>query len=274
MFVKKIGQVRFELKADFDFSFLAEYGEPFVVFDQQDSGNLCFGVHGENGRFFLKLAGAETARSNTSPDKAIERLRACIAVYRDLRHPLLMNLEEHREVPRGYLHVYRWFDGECMGKQYGSRERLLALPPAEKLAIYRDILEFHRHVNERGYIALDFYDGCIMYDFETRETRLCDIECYRKKPVINDMGRMWGSTRFMSPEEFELGAEIDERSNVYLMGATAFNVFGGELDRSLGKWELSERLHGVASKAVNREKDSRHQSIREYIHSWNECCQL
>lgn len=32
---------------------------------------------------------------------------------------------------------------------------------------------------------------------------ICDIDFFRKSPAVNDMGRMWGSARFMSPEEYE-----------------------------------------------------------------------
>lgn len=37
-----------------------------------------------------------------------------------------------------------------------------------------------------------------------------------------------GFLRFMSPEEFELNATIDERTNVFNMGAMAFSLLGGE----------------------------------------------
>jgi len=147
---------------------------------------------------------------------------------------------------------------------------LLHLPAVEKLAIYQAIMEFHRHVNAQGYIAIDFYDGGIMYDFDTRRVMLCDIELYAKQPVTNNMGRMFGSTRYMSPEEFEMGAQIDERSNVFMLGATAFNLFGGEMDRSLEKWSLSEALFVVASKATRAGRGERYQSIREYIEAWTD----
>jgi serine/threonine-protein kinase len=52
-----------------------------------------------------------------------------------------------------------------------------------------------------------------------------------KAPYVNEMGRMWGSTRFMSPEEFTLGAYIDEVTNVYAMGATAFALCCGHSPR-------------------------------------------
>lgn len=43
--------------------------------------------------------------------------------------------------------------------------------------------------------------------------------------VIFDMGRMWGSSLFQAPEEYEVGAVIDEITNVYTAGATAFALF-------------------------------------------------
>ena len=77
------------------------------------------------------------------------------------------------------------------------------------------------------HLAIDFYDGSVIYDFESKKTTICDVDLFRKKPFINDMGRLWGSSRFMSPEEFKLGAEIDEITNVYTAGAVAFALFSG-----------------------------------------------
>jgi len=77
---------------------------------------------------------------------------------------------------------------------------------------------------------------------------------YAKTPYKNPIGRMWGSSRFMSPEEFELGAVIDEVTNVYTMGATAFAFFGNERDRCFEQWALSKELFDVAKRAVNDDR--------------------
>ena len=53
-----IDGVSFILKAPFDFSFLSEYGEIFRVFDDQDSGNICFGAAKGEVKRFIKFAGA------------------------------------------------------------------------------------------------------------------------------------------------------------------------------------------------------------------------
>ncbi|WP_127529464.1 protein kinase domain-containing protein [Paenibacillus kobensis] len=269
MINKIVNGVSFELKEPFDFDFLSEYGRVFAVFDDQDSGYLCFGVHNDNRKLFLKLAGAATKRSSVTKEEAIQRLKSTLNIYEQLRHPNLIDIIEHKEVKDGYLVVNEWFEGECMGRQYAAHERITALPLDDKMSIYQVILSFHSHVNYKGYIALDFYDGSIMYDFKTRRTMICDIEFYRKSPVINTMGRMWGSSRFMSPEEFQLGERIDERSNVFVMGATAFQLFGGGTERSFDKWEANAGLYAIALKAVSQNKDDRYPSIDAYIEAWN-----
>ena len=84
------------------------------------------------------------------------------------------------------------------------------------------------------------------------------------------MGRMWGSSRFMSPEEFELGAVIDEITNVYTMGATAFAFItdGDAWEKGFEKWTLSKELFDVAKRAVSDERSERQQTINEFIEEW------
>ena len=131
------------------------------------------------------------------------------------------------------------------------------------------MLDFHQSVIRRGYLPVDFYDGSILYDFGAEKTVLCDIDFYQKRPLLNRMGRMWGSSRFMSPEEFTLGAEIDEVTAVFLMGATAFALFGGELDRSREKWTLDAQKYAAALRAVSEKREERFQSLREFAAAWN-----
>lgn len=267
-----LGEVSFELREPFDLSFLEEYGEIFEVFDQQDSGNICFALRKGEEKRFVKLAGAATIRGSVTPEEAVRRMRACSAVWRDLDHPALLRLIEDKPVPGGYMQVFEYGEGRCMSPMYGDHERFRALPFQEKLGIYETVLRFHEHVSGRGYVAIDFYDGCILYDFESRQTRLCDVEFYRRAPVVNDMGRMWGSSRFMSPEEHILGAVIDERSNVFTMGQTAFQLFGGGMDHALEKWNAPEALHAVALKAVSERREDRYATIAAYRAAWEEGC--
>jgi len=63
-----------------------------------------------------------------------------------------------------------------------------------------------------GWIPVDFYDGCLICDFDRQALHVTDH--YYSGPFTNEMGRMFGSGRFTAPEEYELGAQIDERTTV------------------------------------------------------------
>lgn len=155
-----------------------------------------------------------------------------------------------------------------MGRMYpAAHRRFMQLPIHARLAVFSDILSFFECVVSQNYVAIDFYDGSIMYDFKSSKTTICDIDLFRKQPCINDMGHMWGSSRFQSPEEFQFGAAIDEVTNVYTVGATAFALFG-EYSRTRDKWQLSDELFEVVTKAVSDDRSERQQSIRQLRKEW------
>ena len=263
--------IPYKLKAPFDFSFLSKYGKVFKVFDNQDSGNICFGVTNGINKYFIKYAGAPTARACVSAGEAVENLKRTEPVYHDLAHPNLIRLIASEEIGGGFAMIFEWSDAECMHPMYPrSRQKFLKMTLETRYQVYEEILEFHIHAAKKGYVAIDFYDGSIMYDFGRHKTILCDVDFYSKTPYMNQMGRLWGSSRFMSPEEYQLGAVIDEVTNVYTMGATAFALFGNDRDKCIEEWKISKELFNVAQKAVSKERDKRQQTIEQLLEEWRE----
>ena len=55
----QLNQVTFQLKEHHNFDWLLKLGNVFAVFDQQDSGNLSFGVERDGHKKFIKYAGHE-----------------------------------------------------------------------------------------------------------------------------------------------------------------------------------------------------------------------
>jgi serine/threonine protein kinase len=271
MVIQSIDGLLYRMKAPADLSFLHEFGRVFKVLDDQDSGNICFGIADGANRYFVKFAGLPTVEYDGTREDAVERLRAAVPVYDALRHGNLISLISAEDIGGGFAAVFEWTDAACMGKQYPeSRRWFVSLPVDRRMKVFDDIMAFHLHVAHLGYVAIDFYDGSIMYDFDKNQTLICDIDLYRKQPVTNEMGRMWGSTRFMSPEEFVAGSAIDETTNVFLMGATAFALLGGELDRSISKWTADRKLHPIALKAVSDNRGDRFHSVADFASAWRE----
>ncbi|WP_405155972.1 serine/threonine protein kinase [Paenibacillus sp. FSL K6-0108] len=275
--------ISFELKESHSFDWIARLGTVFRVFDQQDSGNLSFGVLGQDGkRKFVKYAGARTIHANSlsAPAEAIHGLKSSASIYEDLAHDTLIRLKDHFATEHGYACVFDWVEGECLHSHWdfpppakyddplSPYYRFRQLPVKTRIQAMEQILDFHIEVERRGYVAVDFYDGSLIYDFDIQMMKICDIDLYRKGSFTNTMGRMWGSSRFMSPEEFELGARIDGVTNVFNMGAMAFSLLGGELDRSYARWDAGEALYQVVIRAIDPERARRYASVAELGAAW------
>ncbi|PEY38369.1 serine/threonine protein kinase [Bacillus cereus] len=275
-----LDDVTFQLKEQQDFSWLVSLGKVFAVFDQQDSGNICFGIEKDGKKSFVKFAGAKTMEYTGEPTDAVSRLKEAISLYEELKHNHLIELINHYEVENGYAAIFNWFSGECLHSHWSFPPpakynnptspfyRYKQLSIEERLISLDHIFSFHVHVEGKNYVAIDFYDGSILYDFETNTIKICDIDLYKKKPYINTMGRLWGSSRFMSPEEFELGAVIDGKTNVFNMGAIAFALLGGERNRSFTKWEAGKELYDIVSRAVEKNRNQRYASVKEFYLEW------
>ena len=278
--IKNIDSVSFKLKKDFDFEWLSKYGKVFCVFDQQDSGNICFGVKNENKKLFIKYAGAPTINYDGKYEDAILRMKTVTSIYKDIHHPNLIKLIEGYKQGEGYASIFEWENGECLHAHWNFDKYPKYTHPKSpnfkfnqlclelKLDCLDKVFSLHELVAENGYIAIDFYDGSIMYDFVTNKTTICDIDFYVKGSFINTMGRMWGSSRFMSPEEFKRGATIDETTNVFTMGASSFEILGDNNNRTLERWEASDKLFKVAKKATNDDRSKRYQSISDFYNAW------
>ena len=165
--------------------------------------------------------------------------------------------------------MYDWVDGECL---YGGRDdpqsahqRFRRLPTDTILAVLDAIYDLHVRLVQRGWIAVDFYDGSLMYDFERRAVHVVDLDNYHLGAFTNQMGRMFGSTRFMAPEEFERGALIDERTTVFTMGRTAVVCLGDDIGGALGE---------VVRRACRQEREARYSSMEEFYAAWQQARQL
>ena len=269
--IQYIDGITCRLKEPFDFSFLETYGKVFKVFDEQASGCICFGVSNENKKYFIKFAGVQTINNHDLPvSDAIERLKATVPKYKDLAHSLLIRFIEAKEVGGGYMMVFDWYDGESFSVEqsipYG---KFISLPMSQKISVFEKILQFHEHVAQCGYVAMDFNDYSTLFNFDTGEMKICDIDFYAKQSYINGMGRALGDPVIMSPEEFRIGGLVDEISNVYSMGATAFMLFSGN-DRSQEAWPLNAESYDVIKKAISSERAERQQSIKQLISEWSE----
>ena len=257
--------------------YLNAVGSVFAVFDErsQDSGNISYGVQTAQGRYFVKTAGyPDDPNPFLSHAERVSLLRNAILLRRSCNHRTLPPLHQVIESPTGPLLVYQWVDGELVRVDAAIRndpqstfQRFRRLPPHEIIRALNFVYELHYQLAQLGWIAVDFYDGCMIYDFDHRDLHIVDLDNYCTAPFVNEMGRMFGSSRFMAPEEFERGAHIDERTNVFTMGRTAAVLLSdGTLERR--PFRGSDALYEVVRRACCKDTEKRYDSMTAFFAAW------
>lgn len=251
-------------------AWLSSTGEIFAVIRGHDSGCTSYGLVNERGRWFVKVAFGDD----------VGQLESTVAFHSVVKHativPLVATFPVRQGECPGRAVVYPWVDGEILNDPFApgslphaepasALSRFRALCVVRVLTALDAIYTAHEEVARRGHVAVDFYDGCVMYDFETAQVRLVDLDMYRPGPYVLDRDRQFGSRRFMAPEEFARGAVIDERTTVFTLGRAA-RVFLGEP----GAWRAGQALDRVIGQATREDPADRFQSVVAFTSAWHE----
>ena len=295
MIINKLDGIEFRLQELHDFKWIKRYGTAFWVVDETGSGCVCIGMQKGDKKFFCKIAGVNTVEAEVSPEESVRILKRAVPIYRELEHPNLIKLVEAYNHEKFYVAVFEWAEGECLFDHWNfekyqkdssiksPKARFLELPISKKLDCVEVLFSFLQKVIEKGYVAVDFYDGSIMYDFEADRITICDIDFFRKAPVVNDLGEEWfGTKRLKAPEEYVKGSAIDEQTNIFTLGALIFEFFGNYSPEEIGKryrdnqflpcaysdWQLNEASYQVTGKAVRREQNGRYLAFEEFHEEW------
>lgn len=297
MKIFQLDQVSFRLKEEQDFSWLSRYGTAFSVIDETGSGCICFGMQKGNRRYFCKIAGVNTMEAEVSPEESVAILKHAVSLYDELRHPNLIRMIEHYAYKDFYTAVFDWADGECLFDHWNfdryeknpalisPKETFNALPIEKRLKAADVLFSFLELTAEKGYVAVDFYDSSIIYDFDTDKIWICDIDLFLKSPVINTMGMDWyGTKRLKAPEEYQAGSVIDEKTNLFTLGALLFDFFGTFSEEDIRRrytdncfmpcsftdWTLHASSYQAAKKAVSPDRENRFASIAQFHQAWND----
>jgi serine/threonine protein kinase, bacterial len=246
----------------------------------QDSGNVSWLVDVGDRRLFVKTAGTGADQPPGAPEPyfdhagRVEALRNAVLVARSCDHPALPRLLNVVESPVGPALVYEAAEGELVrvparerDDQASSYQRFAHLPAERLLGVFDVLIDLHVALAAAGWVAGDLYDGCLIVDFETDSLKVVDLDGYRRGPSVNDMGRMFGATRFMAPEEFELGAVIDERTTVFTLGRLVWH-FATRLTEDAQDFCGPAALAEVVQRAVLMAPPDRYDSVAAFAADW------
>lgn len=231
--------------------------EAFAVFDQQDSGCVSYGIERRGRRLFVKTATTEEARAS---------LGRAVALHQAVRHPAIVRPLDVVDSDDGFQLVYPWVDGVVLhhattaGSDRSGLERFRRLDVDEICAALDTILDAHLAVAVAGFVSVDFYDGCFLYDFERASMRLIDLDEYRPGPFTVAGDRLPGSLRYMAPEELTPGATVDDRTTVFHLGRAVAEL--------LGLSRLDDTQRRLVDTATDPDPRRRLTDVERFVAAW------
>jgi serine/threonine protein kinase len=244
-----------------------EFGE------RRDSRSVVVGIECATGERYV-VKHAEDA-------EAVAWLESALRFHADVRDPAIPTVVHHLTTATGLGLVEEWGPGEILSDGYDDAvlppeherspyRRFVRLRVDERVDAVRQLIDAHVAVADAGYVAVDLYDGCVLYDFARHSVRLIDLDHYRPGPYLLDVGRQLGSSTYMAPEEFRRGATIDERTTVFTLGRMALVYLGcarkGVATRS--DFRGTDEQFALAMRACATDPDDRIQRVSELLAGW------
>lgn len=244
-------------------------GAKFATFDLQDSGCVSYGIEAGSIWLFVKTSTTDAAASS---------IRRALRFHSAVRHPAIVApLAAHRFPDDRVALVYPWREGRVLypTTTLGSAIRtdptgpmvaFRARPVTQILAALDTILHAHVTISAAGFVAVDLYDGCFLYDDERLAMHLVDLDEYRPGPFTVAADRLPGSSRFMAPEEHRRGAVIDERTTVHALGRTLRLLLdAGDAEQD---WRGTDDQLAVICRATDPDPAHRHTTVIELLDAW------
>jgi serine/threonine-protein kinase len=165
--------------------------------------------------------------------RALERFEREVRLTATLSHPNTVEIYDYGRSEDGtYYYVMEYLPGLSLSDLV---ERYGPLPAARTVYLLRQVCRALREAHSAGLIHRDIKPSNI---FAARRggmddvAKLLDFGLVRPaatdhSPHLSEEGQILGTPQFMSPEQATGGRELDERSDIYSLGAVAYYLLTG-----------------------------------------------
>lgn len=172
-----------------------------------------------------------------------------------LKHPAIVQATDGGEADGVHFLVMELIDGVDGGALV---QHLGPLPIADACEITRQAADGIKYVHEQGIIHRDLKPSNLMVT-QSGEVKVLDLGLARvvgahlAEDELTTVGQLMGTLDFMAPEQVEDSHEVDERSDVYSLGATLYKLLTGrsphsaDRDSSEGPEPLLSKLRRIAA---------------------------
>ncbi|ALG08009.1 serine/threonine-protein kinase [Kibdelosporangium phytohabitans] len=151
--------------------------------------------------------------------------------------------------------------------ELGSLEDRLAAGPLatqEASAILADVAEAVTVLHDMGVIHRDLKPSNVLFR-SAHGVVLADLGLAKALTQSSGLTQVAGSPGYMAPEQARPGAIVDERTDVYGLGALAHRLFTGVSVGESGGTPMPKPIARVVTRALRADPDKRWPDVRTFI---------
>lgn len=215
---------------------------------------------------------------NTNPEVK-ERFYREGKTLGELTHNNIVSVFELNEFGNTCFIVMEYLEGQSLDQLISSRQELATIT---KLEIIRQICDGVAFAHSGGIIHRDLKPANVLIR-DDGVVKILDFGVAKlASSHMTKSGVILGTVSYMAPEQL-MGEEIDERADVFSIGAMMYELFaykkpfdGDTISQVMGQIINTQpgNIHGVdksinliISKALQKQRDERFQTVREMISS-------
>ncbi|MFM1802034.1 MAG: hypothetical protein RJA81_1386 [Planctomycetota bacterium] len=183
---------------------------------------LLISDRGTGQRYALKIAKRDDEDDN--PTKYIDQTRREFEAAQKLNHPVIVKIYDFAE-KKGMLGLFKPVEGRLLMEYIkGKTVDEVEMPKLDQLVlIFIQVASAMAHMHRRGVYHGDLKPSNIMLS-DSGKVKLIDLgTCWIKGEKKN---RIQGTPQYMAPEQISEKV-VNERTDVYNLGATMYRMFTG-----------------------------------------------
>ena len=165
----------------------------------------------------------------------ISRFEQEVAVMERLNHPNIVRLIHHGSSKSGFPYFVMEYVGGGDVAQLLVRERRVDLTRAREIAI--QVCDALLYAHDNGVIHRDIKPGNILLteagDVKVADFGLARLENESGLGGLTQSFHVMGSIDYQAPESLVLGAEVDERADLYAVGVMLYHLLIGIVPRGI-----------------------------------------
>jgi serine/threonine-protein kinase len=167
----------------------------------------------------VKLLPSTLAASPQRRERFVREARTAAG----LAHPNIVPIHSVEEHGSLVFYVMGFVDGETLRQRV---ERAGPLTPRAAMRMAQEVAWALSYAHQRGIVHRDIKPENIMLEQGSGRALVTDFGIARVGDAAEDHGEIVGTARYMSPEQAS-GDDVDGRSDLYSLGATAFFALTG-----------------------------------------------